>query len=389
MSSFVRKAVPVFCALLVAGLFPKPAFATQVLDAESTKIAKHGVRSFLAGHYKFGEQIFLNYIKKHPDEPTGYFLMSGRYAEMITLRHDWSLMPAFEKYAKLTIEKARLYIHQHPKQTLGYFFLGSIYGYYGLLHGQRQDMLQAFTSARSTIKYLKKSLELDPELADAYYGLGTVYYYASKMHVERGGITGWFVKKFITDGKDMRREGLEMIRKAAEADGLTRDFANGILLWISLNERRYTRALSIANGMAELYPADKRPYWVLGRIHLQLRQCDKAKSYFETITDIINKEGLPLKRFPEVNNALAITEICLNINRWSVSKTQGKIRRLKRAIKKDEMVWLEYSNAADVKKDWKGLLNGVSHCVAKRKSNSAYVCRFQAGANVRLRNLGW
>jgi len=390
MSLSARKAVPVFCAVLALWLFPKPVFAAQVLDLDNTRLVQHGIRSFLAGHYKFGEQIFLNYIREHPDEPTGYFLMAGRYAETITLRHDWSLMPKFEKYARLTTAKARRYIQLHPKKPLGYFFLGSIYGFYGLLNGQRQEVLQAFTSARSTVQYLKKSIELEPELYDSYYGLGTVYYYASKMHVERGGLAGWFVQKFITDGKDMRREGLAMIRKAANGGGLTSDFAWGILLWISLNERRYSKALKIATIMAENYPADKRPYWVLGRIHLQLRQCRKAKGYFDTIIGLVNKEKLPVKHFPEVANALTMADICLNINRWSVPRTKREIRQLRRAVKKDRMVWLEYSNAADVRQDWRDMLNGFTKCLTRRKSDSAYVCRFSEGAEMRVSSLaGW
>jgi len=371
--------VYLFIFLSLALLMPSSSFAgsneTPLMEGEIEATLKEGIRLTLSTDYKAGELVFKQFIKKHPNLPSGYFFMAGRFAENITLYHDWSFYDDFEEYARLTIEKASAEIRKNPANPNPYFYIGNIYGYYGLLHGQRQKNFRAFLNAVKTVDNLDKALKLNPSLYDSYYALGTIYYYASKKLVEEGGMTGWVIKKFITKGKDRKEEGLKMLRQAVEHGKITSYYARAVLVWIAILEKDYDKAVHFANILAEKYPNDKRPYWALGRINLLTWHCEDALKNFESITSIIEKETLDIEDFPEVKNAIGISKICLGINRLSPKRIKESTSRLKNDVKKDRIVWLEYSNAKGVRESFLSTLTELQECGAKRASDKSYRCR--------------
>ncbi len=370
---FKVRRVRLFFAVIILS-FPLSSTAVERFHVEDRMEMSVGVSYTLAGENERAKKVFSDFIENHPEHPQGYFFMAGMYAESITLSHDWSGMANFEKYADLTIKKANKLIKLNKKDPTGYFYLGNIHGYYGLLHGQMQNFFKAFISSVKTVKNLKKSLELNKELYDSYYGLGTIYYYASKKHIESGGMVGWVVKKFITEGRDMRAEALEMLKKAVAGKGITADFAQSVLMWIAISEGRDDDAKTIGMRMSKKYPLDKRPRWGLGRIALLQAECGNAGRHFDKIVQMINRENLPPKSFPEVQNAVEISRVCLEINSLNPKELKTSIKRLRNKIRKDKIVWLEYSNAEDVKKHWFFMLDSFESCSDKRKDTPDYFC---------------
>lgn len=309
--------------------------------------------------YPEAEKVFKEYIKKHPDRPEGYFFMTGRYAEYMNAYHDRSVMPEFEKWAKLTEQKAEAFNSTHPKDPTGHFYLGNLYGYMGLLDAQQQNLVSAFLNAVKAKTSLEKTLTLDPKAHDAYFGLGSLFFYGSKKHMEEGGMVGWIVKKFITHDRDMRQEGIAMVQKAVANGGITADTAFSTLMWLLIIEERYDEAMPMAVEMTRRWPKDKHGYWAQGRISLLRGQCADAKGQFEHIADIVKEQKIPLDHFPEVEIALELASLCAESDTLSFAAREGRIKALSVRLAANPNIQLEYANSKGVVREFTTMLNNV------------------------------
>ncbi len=307
-------------------------------------------------HYPEAEAIFRDYIARYPDRPEGYFFMAGRYAEYMNGYHDRSVMPEYEKWATLTVQKAEAAIAKNPDNVAGHFYLGNIYGYKGLLEAQQQNLVTAFLDAVKAKGYLEKVIELDPTVYDAYFGLGSLYFYGSKKHVEEGGMVGWIVKKFITHSRDMREEGIGMLQKAVANGGITADSAFGALMWMLIVEGRYGEAQVMADEMVRRWPTDKHGYWARGRMALLGGDCAAARGNFEAIVKIIERQGNRLERFPELSLALELAALCEHGAELNYREREMRIRMLRGKLLNEPNIQLEYANSKGVVRDFRALL---------------------------------
>ncbi len=322
-------------------------------------IVRRGFELVYNEQYLEAEKVFHEYINKHPDRPEGYFFMTGRYAEYMNGFHDRSVMPMFEMWAKLTMEKAAAFNASHPGDPTGHFYLGNLYGYMGLLDAQQQNLVSAFLNAVKAKSSLEKTLELDPTVHDAYFGLGSLYFYGSKKHVEEGGMVGWIVKKFITHDRDMRQEGIGMVQKAVAHGGITADSAFSTLMWLLIIEERYDEAWPMADEMSRRWPQDKHGFWAQGRISLLRGQCAEARGYFKWIADIIKQQNNRLDRFPEMEIAIELSSLCVEGDTLPHAAREGRIKALSARLAANPNIQLEYANSKGVVKDFKAMLEKI------------------------------
>lgn len=351
------KAGAAFLAAAAVLVIPVLAFASDLTVPSELQTLKQGFSYVYDEKYEEAEKIFSAYIAKYPERPDGYFFMAGRWAEYINAYQQREALSEFNRWAGLTIKKGEAYIKAHPGDPAGYFYVGNVYGYMGLLEAQDQKLVSAFMSAVKAKGALEKALEIDPRLDDAYFGLGTLYYYASKKYVEEGGMVGWVVKKFITHDRDMRAEGISMLRRALSSGGITADSAFGSLMWVLLTEGEYDEARQMAQEMAVRWPGDKHGYWAMGRIDLQRRQCKSAKDNFTTVEQIASRQRIGGGKFPEVDFALRLCELCMNYNGRPTHEITAEIRALKRQLSMNPNIHLEYANSKGVLRDWREMLN--------------------------------
>ena len=352
---------------MLALAFPVPAHADELVSPESLAEIKQGFDYVYNEEYEKAEGIFQSYIQKHPDRPEGYFFMAGRYAEQINTHHDRSQLDLLHKWADTTIKKSEEYNARHKNDPVGYFYLGNIYGYLGLSEAQEQNLIPAFMLSLKAKKNLERALEIRPNLYDCHFGLGTLYYYASRKHEEEGGLVGWVVKRFITDGKDMRADGIAMLRKAMANGGITSDVAYSSLMWVLLIEGKTDEAYLMAEEMARRWPRDKHGYWAMGRIHLLRNQCLPALANFETVRQLAAAQQIPPVKTPGIRISIELTKLCLNIGEWDKTKTDTAIKSLKAQLRRAPNIQMEYANSKGVIRDWTAMLDSLE----KRTFNEA------------------
>ena len=329
-----------------------------VVPAELSNL-RQGFEYVYNEQYPEAEKVFQEYIKKYPERPEGYFFMTGRFAEYMNAYHDRGAMAKFGEWARRTTQKAETFNMKNPKDPAGYFYLGNLHGYTGLLEAQQQNLVAAFLDAVKAKSNLEKTLELDPTAYDAYFGLGTLYYYGSKKHMEEGGVVGWIVKKFITHDRDMRQEGIAMLRKAVANGGIAADSAFSTLMWTLISEERYDEAMVIAAEMASRWPRDKHGHWAQGRIMLLRGQCGEANRHFETIADIIKQQNIRPDRFPELEIALELSSLCVESGTINHAEREGRINALRARLAANPNIQLEYANSKGAVRDFTATLNGL------------------------------
>ncbi|MBI5179015.1 MAG: tetratricopeptide repeat protein [Nitrospinae bacterium] len=339
--------------VLLFALLPSSAGAYELVIPEHLPAIKRGFEYVYNEEYGKAEELFQRYIKDHPDRPEGYFFMAGRYAEYLNASHDRGGIVPFQKWADLTVSKAEEFNKKHPGDPTGHFYLGNIYGYRGLVEAQEQNLVPAFLLSVKAKTALEEALRIAPDLYDCYFGLGTLYYYASKKHTEEGGFVGWIVKKFITNDKDLREEGIRMLRKAWTSGGITADVSFSSLMWVLLMEGRLDEAYPMAEEMIRRWPNDKHGYFAAGRIHLLRGDCPKALPAFERIQRLLEEDEIPPARFPELDLALDLTRICINQQVWDGNRTGSLLRTLRAKLARNPNIQLEYANSKGVVKDWK------------------------------------
>lgn len=348
------------CATAIFGLAtlltPQEAIATDLVVPSELGALKRGFEYVYDEKYDEAEKTFSGYIQRFPDRPEGYFFMAGRWAEYINAYHNRSMLPQFEYWSDLTLKKAEAYSRAHPNDPTGHFYAGNIYGYLGLLDAQEQNLVSAFRNAVKAKDSLETALALDPKLDDALFGLGTLYYYASKKHVEEGGLVGWIVRKFITNDRDMRAEGITMLRRAAASGGITADTAFSSLMWVLITEREYDEAQQMAEEMVRRWPGDKHGYFAQGRIALLRGRCAEAKGHFENIADILKQQNVELHKFPEVEYALRLSDICVKRRQGMDHDAATEIKFLRRKLERYPNIQLEYANSKGVVRDWLEML---------------------------------
>ncbi len=338
-----------------------PAFSYQLVYPESLSDIKQGFDYVYNEEYEKAEDIFQRYIKKYPNNPEGYFFMTGRYAEQINAYHDSSRMDDLHKWADITVRKAEAYNAQHPNDPVGYFYIGNTYGYLGLLEAQEQHLVQAFMLSVKAKKNLEKALEITPTLYDCHFGLGTLFYYASRKHGEEGGVVGWIVKKFITNDKDLRAEGIIMLRKAVSNGGITSDVAFSSLMWVLIAEGKIDEAYPMAQEMARRWPKDKHGQWAMGRILLLRGECGKASEHFEAVRQMVQWQNTPLEKFPEIGLATELTALCKNRNDWDKKKIDVAVYKLRQMLKQNPNIRIEYANSKGVVRDWSAMLERIDN----------------------------
>ena len=126
-------------------------------------------------HIKFDSAsvIFSDYIKKNPDDPSGYFFDALLAWWKINLnKSDESNDELFFDKAGKVIQICDKLIDKNEKDSRAIFFKGGILGYRGLLKSLRDSWLKAAEDGKEALNLLEYATELEPNNKDAFFGIG-------------------------------------------------------------------------------------------------------------------------------------------------------------------------------------------------------------------------
>lgn len=303
--------------------------------------------------YEEGLKYFDDYIKAFPENGEGYFYFAVALQEKIQKLNDFGELERFNNYASTCKRILKDKIEKDPDDAIARMYLGAMNGYIGLIEGRQRNMLRAFLSLVDAKSLLERARQERPDIADTSFGLGMIYYFASRKSSEVGGMTEWVINKFITNGRDMRKDGVEMISHSIEANALSRDYARASIMWILLYDKNYSKSRELAVDIATRYPKDAGSRWVLGRVALVNKQCAEANARFGEAIEILKKRGLPPVRYQDVEIGRAFAALCENLDHKEWDEAGRVVHRIDDWLNNDPKITLEYQDEKNLLEFWK------------------------------------
>jgi len=303
--------------------------------------------------FEEGLNMVNEYIKAFPDNPGGYFFYAAGVHEKIQKFNDLSELDRFYKYAGKSQKLSKKRLKENKDDLVAMLFLGATDGYIGLLEAKQRHLVRAFKNAIETKKRLERVLKERPDIPDTYFGLGMVYYFSSKKGSEEGGLLGWIIRRFITDGEDMRRQGVGMLSYAARNNALSAEYARSALMWILLYEHKFRKAEEMAHQISDRYQRDTMSRWVLGRIALIEGSCEDAKFWFSWIRDINASFNLPASEFKDVEIAIKKAVLCESMKKEDYEAARAVNREIEKWLNGEPKITLEYQDENTLIKFWK------------------------------------
>ncbi len=264
----------IFFLLILAFLFFSEAFAQGKFTDEVDSLIQMGID--LIHQDKFSEGIagFKKIIEKYPEEPVGYFFVAASYQAIIDDYRNENYKPDFEEYIDTAIAKAEKKVNNDSSSAQDHFYLGGAYGYRGIYKSFRGNWWSAFRDARRAKSHLDKALEINPELYDCYFGLGAYHYWGSI----KSRIFWWL--PFIGDDKE---KGIKQYELTVEKGKYAKEEAKYGLLRVYIEEKKYLKALELAEEVKSLNPSDPFVFWMTGQAYIGLNDWDEALKIYQSL----------------------------------------------------------------------------------------------------------
>ncbi len=300
-----------------------------------------------------GLAMLQEYIDAHPSSPSGYFYYAAGLQEKMQKHNDLTQIKKFRKYADKCQSLCRARLYRDQEDTVARIFLGATDGYIGLLDAKQRHLLRAFKNGVEAKSNLEQALLENPDIPDTRFGLGMLYYFSSRKSAEEGGMIAWIIRNFITHGKDMRAEAMEMLRLVVKSDALSRDYALSALMWIYLYEHKYNAAENIAYQVANIYQNDTISRWVLGRVALKEKRCSDAIFWFGLVKQINADLGLAAEDFEDVDIAVKKAEICQRLKSLDIDKARELNNQVGKWLYSNPKISLEYQDEKNLIRSWK------------------------------------
>jgi len=264
------------CALALACV-PSGAPRAQDFDAR----AQQGIARVYNLEFEAAEGDFRAMIDARPGDPAGYFFLAMvRWWRILIDIDNEQYDREFTGALDGVVAMCDSLLEKNPDDVNAIFFKGGALGFEGRLRFHRNDYLGAADAARRALPLVRTAMELDPGNDDVLLGAGIYSYYADVIPAEYP-----FVKPlmlFVPPGD--RQKGIRDLERAASHGRYASIEAKYFLLQIYYAEEKdYVRALGLASGLHERFPANVVFQRYLGRVYVATNSWEAAHGVFADI----------------------------------------------------------------------------------------------------------
>lgn len=262
-------------------IFNNPISAQNYPDPKVNSMIWSGIGSLLQQDYDSSFETFRTLTSRYPGLPLGYIYMSAvRIAEAADYEE-----PFDEQFIESNLEKSeqlsRKLINQDKNNAWNYYYLAISKGYLAYFKALKESYVSAFSEGLSSISSFEKCLAIDSSFYDAYIALGAYKYWKS----EKTEYLHWL--PFVSDERDY---GIKLLNHAVRHKTYNHYLALNSLLWIYVNKKQPSRAVSIARRGLKDYPGSRFFRWGLARA---LQDIDKRKAISEYYVLLQSVNSLP------------------------------------------------------------------------------------------------
>jgi tetratricopeptide (TPR) repeat protein len=190
-----------------------------------------------------------NIIKQYSDSPAGYFLRAAVYHyQMIYLRKNIYEKQLYEACAK----GVQIGEQSRGKDEWNDFFLAATIGVQGNFDRVNGRLVSSLKLAWRSMEIFKT---MDEEaVIDILYGTGIYDYWVGA----NAKLLWW-----MPNVKDNRPQALQNLATIQKKGVFTKLIVNYDLMEMYINEKKYSQAIDIANGILKKYPTNTIALWAL------------------------------------------------------------------------------------------------------------------------------
>jgi tetratricopeptide (TPR) repeat protein len=240
--------------LLLATLCPASQ-AQRIPDDRLHGMIREGIA--LSGKQQYGaaRRVFERAMRDYPAHPAGY-LNLAILLQVMSL--DFEVPVEMPRYLN-SLEKAQLLAEAMTEipalEAEGNYYIGMARSYLAYYHFRDgENWLSGLSQGLKATGFLEDCLEENPRAYDAMTGIGTYMYWKSK----NMSFLTW--TPFIDDE---RHAGIDMLRLAEVKAEYTAQQATNSLIWIYIEEERWTDAIKSAQRILRQFPGNRLFLWGL------------------------------------------------------------------------------------------------------------------------------
>ncbi len=171
---------------------------------------------------------------------------------------------------------SKLMLARGDDSSLAYYYLGHTHAFRSLYYGRKGSIWKALKDGLRARNAYVKGYEIAPTFHDIALGLGSYRYWKS---VKTRAIN--WTPLF----KDEKKQGIELLRLAADSSEISTDAATVSLIWVYINEKLYGEAIRLANAMHDRHPDGLTFLWALGEAYYKMNDWPSAAGLYEDILD--------------------------------------------------------------------------------------------------------
>lgn len=268
---------------------PKPSRTPSLLEAtpRGTPV-ELGIEDVLEDAMRNGEDLILNrqydealalfesIDQSHPASALGPLGKMLVYQSQMLENGDFAFDKEYEAAAKTTGVRVSSSLSKTGDEVWDRMLAGGYYGVRGMHAMRKKSYLKSVDDGWEALSYLKWIKKKEPYLADTDLGLGAYDYWRSVITKS----VSW-----LPFFPDKRKAGIVAIERSFVDAQYTRPVAQLILVYVYIDEKRFTEAIDLAKDMAERYPQNTLVRVQLGRAYSRKsRYADAIKVLHEVET---------------------------------------------------------------------------------------------------------
>ena len=295
-----KKILIIFFIILLC----KESFSQTYPDHRVDSLLTSGINSIINQDYSLAQKTFQDLDKEYHQLPLGKIYLTAVY---ITKAFDYSESFETDSINKYLLEakaQSEMLIKENDKNIWNEYFLALSEGFYAYFQALNKNWFSALSNGLSSVSDFEKCLEMNKNFYEAYTAIGTYKYWKSR----KTEFINWL--PFVPNEEE---KGISYIKNSIKHFTYNKYLAMNSLIWIYIEEKKYSDAVSLAKEALNEFPKNRSFKWALARAYQDIDINESIK----VLSDLLNS-------YSKVKNINRCNKIIILHNIAQLYKKSGK-----------------------------------------------------------------
>ena len=266
-----------FLFVLLFLSFQKANFSQIYPDKSVDSVLRVGIDSIILQDYSKAENTFIKLASKYPLLPLGdLYLAAVQIAKSYDYGENYN-----ESYIDSLLNSAKeisgRLVNKDKYNIWNKYFLAMSEGYLAYFNALNNNWLSALPEGVNSLNDFNDILKQDKNFYEALIGIGTFKYWKSRKTEFLEWLPGY---------TDEKKDGISLLEKAVEHSTYNKYLALNSLIWINIDQMKYSLAARIAESALREYPGSRFFMWGLARACEDINPEKSVKVYLEILNSL-------------------------------------------------------------------------------------------------------